>query len=128
MDVTELEMEISRLRTQNAQLQGALISRVVVEQAKGLVAGAASVDMGTAFEYLRAYSRDHNHDLHGLCRAVIAAATGAPTDAGVVRLPQSPSASSARLSKTPLYADIMWCWRNRARSPLRHRKVPSSWT
>ena len=124
----ELEAEISRLRTENAQLQQALITRVVVEQAKGLVAGAAGVDMATAFELLRTYARAHNHALHPLCREVIHAATGAPTDAGAVRPPRDRSASPVRLSKTPLYADIMACWRDRPRSMQRHRKVPSAWT
>jgi hypothetical protein len=117
-----LEAEIARLRTENAQLQEALVSRIVVEQAKGLVAGAAGVDMGTAFEHLRAYSRSHHQDLHRLCADVIAAATGAPTDAGTVR--PSRTASPARFSKSPLYADIMACWRARPRSSLRHWKVP----
>jgi hypothetical protein len=44
----------------NEQLSAALTSRVVIEQAKGVVAARADVDLGEAFSRLRAYARDNN--------------------------------------------------------------------
>ena len=41
------------------QLQQALNSRVLIEQAKGVVSQGAQVDMTTAFELLRGYARDN---------------------------------------------------------------------
>ncbi|MFJ6677368.1 GAF and ANTAR domain-containing protein [Actinosynnema sp. NPDC091369] len=54
------------------QLQAALNSRVVVEQAKGLVAERLQVDMDTAFATLRGYARGHNLKLSSVAHDVIA--------------------------------------------------------
>jgi GAF domain-containing protein len=58
--------------TLNEQLQAALSSRVVIEQAKGLLAQLGDLDMDQAFSMLRKYARDHNLRLSMLSQAVVA--------------------------------------------------------
>ena len=53
------------------QLQSALDSRVLVEQAKGLLAQLGDLDMADAFAALRRYSRDHNERLGEVARRVV---------------------------------------------------------
>jgi GAF domain-containing protein len=55
----------------NEQLQGALNSRVVIEQAKGKLAERAGLDMDQAFTVLRDYARARNLRLADLARAFI---------------------------------------------------------
>jgi transcriptional regulator with GAF, ATPase, and Fis domain len=52
------------------QLQGALNSRVVIEQAKGVLAERMGLDMGQAFERLRGQARLQNRRLAELAGAV----------------------------------------------------------
>jgi transcriptional regulator with GAF, ATPase, and Fis domain len=52
------------------QLQGALNSRVAIEQAKGILAERLSLDMGQAFELLRGRARAQNRRLAELAGAV----------------------------------------------------------
>lgn len=54
------------------QLQRALDSRIVIEQAKGRVAQHAGVDIETAFGFIRRYSRDHNLRLSEVASELIA--------------------------------------------------------
>lgn len=53
------------------QVQHALHSRIVIEQAKGIVAQQADVSMDEAFEGLRSHARNHNSRLHDVCLAVV---------------------------------------------------------
>lgn len=55
----------------NEQLQGALDSRVVLEQAKGVLSYSGDLDMPAAFAALRMYARDHNIKLTELSRALV---------------------------------------------------------
>lgn len=55
----------------NSQLQTALSSRVVLEQAKGLLAQQGGLEMPEAFAVLRHYARDHNLRLTDLAHAVV---------------------------------------------------------
>jgi AmiR/NasT family two-component response regulator len=53
------------------QLQSALNSRVLIEQAKGVLAERCQIDMDQAFGVLRSHSRDHNRRLSELAQAVV---------------------------------------------------------
>ncbi len=53
------------------QPQHALSSRIVIEQAKGVVAERNSVAMDVAFDRLRRHVRDHNRKLTDLALAVV---------------------------------------------------------
>ncbi|MEJ8644478.1 GAF and ANTAR domain-containing protein [Streptomyces sp. MS1.HAVA.3] len=55
----------------NEQLQTALNSRVLIEQAKGKLAERQGIDMEQAFTALRGYARAHNLRLSDLARAFI---------------------------------------------------------
>ncbi len=57
--------------TLNRQLQGALDSRIVVEQAKGILCERADLDMQEAFRQLRRFSRDHNRRLSEVAKALV---------------------------------------------------------
>jgi GAF domain-containing protein len=56
----------------NEQLNHALNSRIVIEQAKGIVAERDGVGMEAAFATLRSYARNHNLRLAEVARDVIA--------------------------------------------------------
>jgi GAF domain-containing protein len=53
------------------QLNHALNSRVMIEQAKGILAERAGLDMAGAFAWLRQYARDHNLLLVDVARSLI---------------------------------------------------------
>jgi GAF domain-containing protein len=55
----------------NEQLQSALNSRVLIEQAKGVIAYTAGVDMEEAFRRLRSHARSNNRSLPETATAVI---------------------------------------------------------
>nr|WP_086823027.1 GAF and ANTAR domain-containing protein [Allokutzneria sp. NRRL B-24872] len=65
------ERSIRHQEVLTEQLQVALTSRVVIEQAKGFLAHRLDVDMDGAFTVLRRYSRAHNLKLAELAAAVI---------------------------------------------------------
>jgi AmiR/NasT family two-component response regulator len=55
----------------NEQLSAALTSRVVIEQAKGVICERAGVDVTEAFARLRRYARNHNLRLTDVAQAAI---------------------------------------------------------
>lgn len=52
-------------------MQAALNSRIVIEQAKGLLAHAAQIPAAQAFERLRAYSRNNNVRLSDVAEQLV---------------------------------------------------------
>jgi len=66
------ERSIREAQVLTEQLQTALNSRVVIEQAKGVVAERANVDVEEAFRRLRVYARAHNRRLGEVARQVLA--------------------------------------------------------
>jgi AmiR/NasT family two-component response regulator len=55
----------------NEQLNHALTSRIVIEQAKGIIAERAGLHMEQAFSTLRTHARNHNLRLVDVARDVI---------------------------------------------------------
>jgi GAF domain-containing protein len=54
------------------QLQTALNSRVIIEQAKGVVAARLALDPESAFTLLHRYARNHGKKLHDVCQEAVA--------------------------------------------------------
>ena len=69
------ERSVRRSETVAEQLQGALNSRVIIEQAKGKLAERLSMDMDQAFTLLRDYARNSNQRLTDVARHFINSAT-----------------------------------------------------
>jgi GAF domain-containing protein len=65
------ERNLRRSEIVGEQLQPALNSRIVIEQAKGKLAERLGLDMDTAFTTLRHHARDHNLRLSDLAQTVI---------------------------------------------------------
>ncbi|WP_420452157.1 GAF and ANTAR domain-containing protein [Ilumatobacter sp.] len=63
--------ELEQQRRLSGQLQHALDSRVVIEQAKGIIAHSHGVPVGQAFDLLRTHSRRTNTPLRQLADAVV---------------------------------------------------------
>ncbi len=62
---------ITRAEILTEQLQGALNSRIVIEQAKGAIAQARGVSVDEAFELIRHYSRVHSRRLSDIAEIII---------------------------------------------------------
>ncbi len=71
------------------QLQTALNSRVAIEQAKGILAERAEVDVKEAFSRLRRYARDHNRRLTAVAKELVDGTLPAEAMAGLVRASRS---------------------------------------
>jgi hypothetical protein len=66
------ERIINQAEVLTGQLQRALDSRIILEQAKGVLAERAGVDLDEAFAVLRRYARDHNRRLTEVAAAFLA--------------------------------------------------------
>jgi len=71
------EQTIRRADVLAEQLQGALNSRVIIEQAKGVLSGRSQLDLAQAFTLLRNHSRNTNQRLSDLALSVITDRTAA---------------------------------------------------
>jgi ANTAR domain len=71
--------EVTRLRASVRQLEHALASRVIVEQAIGVLAERWRVAPRDAFEQLRRVTRSHGLRIHDLARQVIESSTDPDT-------------------------------------------------
>jgi hypothetical protein len=72
--VTVLTREMlghQQARTTAEQLRHALTSRIVIEQAKGMIAAREGISIDQAFARLREQARRHNVLLHEVARAVV---------------------------------------------------------
>jgi hypothetical protein len=70
--IEQLRELAASLIDRNAQLQRALDSRIVIEQAKGIISGRFGLDVDEAFEHLRRASRNNRLPLHRLAAGVVA--------------------------------------------------------
>jgi GAF domain-containing protein len=61
--------------TLNEQLSNALNSRIVIEQAKGIISQAANCDMDHAFARLRTHARNHNQGLTAVALEIVEGTT-----------------------------------------------------
>lgn len=66
------ERTINRGEILTEQLQGALNSRIVIEQAKGAVAQARGVSVDDAFTRIRNHARSHNQRLLDVAQTIVA--------------------------------------------------------
>jgi GAF domain-containing protein len=66
------ERAIRRSQVLSDQLQHALNSRVIIEQAKGVVAHSRKIDTEEAFEVIRGYSRSRQVSLSEVARQLVA--------------------------------------------------------
>ncbi len=66
------DRELNDARRVADQLQMALSTRVVIEQAKGMVAAGGALDMDESFRRLRRYARNHGYRLDEVARRVVA--------------------------------------------------------
>ena len=71
---TSYVVNASKLRQQqqlSEQLQGALESRIVIEQAKGIIAQQNSVTIDAAYQLMRSHARNNNASLRAVAEAIV---------------------------------------------------------
>jgi GAF domain-containing protein len=74
--LADMATSASKLRQQeqlSEQLQHALESRVVIEQAKGITAFQHSVSIDEAYQLIRGHARNNNASLRAVAEAIVSA-------------------------------------------------------
>jgi hypothetical protein len=95
----ELEAQLEQTRYELAQLREALDSRVVIEQAKGVLAERLAIPVGEAFQILRYAARSHRTKLHEIARRVVEEGqTPAPVVVAIARASRVRAASMREVS------------------------------
>jgi len=74
-DALPLVARLELLEGENAQLREALVSRVVIEQAKGVLAERFGLEFDQAFDVLRRAARSNRMRIHALAAVVVSART-----------------------------------------------------
>ena len=94
---TSRTARLDLLERENAQLRGALTSRIVIEQAKGVLAERFRLDADQAFELLRHCARSNRMSIHSLAAAVTPlGSTPAEIEEVVLRLMGADGSARAR--------------------------------
>ena len=86
----------------NEQLQTALTSRVIIEQAKGKLAERLGVDVNQAFTLLRDHARNNNQRLSDLARAFVDGTQTVPGPASSIVRPRNPGTGQPRPGPRPV--------------------------
>ena len=101
--LAEAESKLVEAKERIAQLEHALASRVVIEQAKGVLAERLSISIGEAFDILRYAARSHRTKLHEVARGVIEEGrTPAPVVVAIARASRVRAASMLEVTEAQL--------------------------
>lgn len=71
-EAAELRAEAAELRAEAVRLRAALSSRIVIEQAVGILAEKQHVTTAAAFVLLRDHCRNHHRTLHDVSSGIVA--------------------------------------------------------
>ena len=85
------DMATREAAIREGHLQHALNSRIVIEQAKGMIAERAHVDMDDAFARLRAFARNNNRGLTDVAEGLVAGTVSVDSVTQVRRPPPPPA-------------------------------------
>lgn len=87
------------LERENVQLREALSSRIVIEQAKGVLAERFRLDLEQAFELLRRAARSNRMSIHELAASVTTAEGKTPAEIERARLRVASSNGAAAVGQ-----------------------------
>jgi cell division septum initiation protein DivIVA len=97
---SDLIADLAEAEERIAQLEEALESRIVIEQAKGVLAERLAISVGEAFDILRYAARSHRIKLRDLAaRVVDESQTPAPVVVAIARASRIRAASTRELSE-----------------------------